>query len=61
VKEKILKELYEQVKNGMIPLIRKGQVERWEALISSILADIESHKAADRMKAASEDKGAVNE
>jgi len=57
IKKLILEELYEQINLNMISHIRKGQVERWDAFVTKLLADTESQKAAERMIA----KGESNE
>jgi len=63
IKDLILKELYAQMnmKPQLIPHIKAGMVERWEAVVAAILASEESKRSADRMKAQSEGKNLVEE
>ena len=57
IKEQILQFLYKQVQKNKIPNINKGMVEELEAFVMALIADAESRRSADRMKAQSEGRG----
>jgi hypothetical protein len=60
-KQKILEFLYSQIQKNNIAQIRKGMVEDFEAFILTVMADIEAHRAAQRMEAQSRSEDETTE